>query len=115
MLQGSNFESFRLPKSIIEDLPKRSQGGLFWDVTEDPDLPGGPVIFLTTFILDPCSPGSHRSLIKTLQDLKGKQFEVDSLVEKEWGRCTHEDCGGFTNSATIDAERHLRHGEIIHC
>ena len=49
MPQGSNFESFRLPKSIIQDLPKRSQGGLFWDVTEDPDLQGGPAIFFDNF------------------------------------------------------------------
>ena len=29
-----------LPLALVRDLPKRSQGGLFWDITEDPNLPG---------------------------------------------------------------------------
>ena len=82
-----------LPPEVIRDLPKRSQGGLFWDVTEDPNL-----------------PGSHRSLLQTLNDLgQSKAFEVDKEVRKDFGRCTREDCGGFTNDSTVDAERHLRH------
>ena len=35
----------RLPPSLIEDLPKRRQGGLFWDVTQDPTLPGVAACF----------------------------------------------------------------------
>ena len=54
--------------------------------------------------------GSHRTLLQTLADLgQANPFEADKEVEKEFGRCTRDDCGGFTNDSTVDAERHLRH------
>ena len=37
-------------------------------------------------------------------------FQVDSEVDLEFGRCRRDSCGGFSNSSTIDAERHIRHG-----
>ena len=37
-------------------------------------------------------------------------FDVDSEVNLEFGRCRRDSCGGFSNSSTIDAERHIRHG-----
>ena len=55
--------------------------------------------------------GSHRSLFKTLSGLREDQLEVDAEVNLEYGRCSREDCGGFSYDSTIDAERHLRHGE----
>ena len=30
----------KIPPEVVKDLPKRSQGGLFWDITLDPNLPG---------------------------------------------------------------------------
>ena len=34
---------------------------------------------------------------------------MDHDVKTEFGRCRRKECGGFTYSSTIDAERHLRH------
>ena len=101
-----------IPPEIVKDLPKRSQGGLFWDITLDPKLPGEsdhlqPFVSNSKLFI----AGSHRSLFQTLSDQP--TFDVDSELHLEYGRCRRASCGGFTNSSTVDAERHLRHGKKL--
>ena len=56
------FKFGRLPHHIVADLPKRQQGGLFWDVSKDPDHPGCQS--LKTFFIAFC-----RVAQKPVQDL----------------------------------------------
>lgn len=43
--------------------------------------------------------------------MREDEFEVDAEVNLEYGRCRKDDCGGFSYDSTVDAERHLRHGD----